>query len=135
MNAHGTETVARAYGMYLEGVSLRSISRQLGVPYGTVHSWHARHSWSDKKQQIETCLILETERFFRKSAKMVASEGLLNIARKAGEVLSLIENAITSIQDPPDSKDLLNISRAFARYYATYEKLLRTTEDLKPCFR
>lgn len=49
------ERIGQARAMYLEGRKLIDISKELGVPEGTVRRWKCTHKWenerSDKKNE------------------------------------------------------------------------------------
>lgn len=91
MSRKPDERIEKARQMYLAGIKLVDIARELGVPEGTVRSWKNRYKWD--------CNVAKTER---------------NVAKNSKRSKKAVEDEVESVLQ---NTDLTDKQQLFCIYY------------------
>ena len=92
---HSLLTREHAWFLYASGqASMPQIAEQLGVPYGTIHTWHQRDKWVSRSKQIESEAIDVLREDFGKKVLHKGFEVIRNQLQISGLILERVSKKL-----------------------------------------
>ena len=119
---HTPETRQRAWELYISRFgTLQEIARELGVPFETIKTWHARESWAAKRGEIERQMYENWRISYVRDIVRIRSEVIMNHLRIVHDIQDQI---MTALENELTPRQLATVARALKTSWASVEGLL-----------